>query len=101
MRRRCTRDGRDASAPSAWTEWGSTSRRIADASAMQRDPPTPSQLRPHLGGLEHRMEGRSRSRLGREKGTNAAVPRRNGWIRLVVKKKHYGMCLASFGMAWG
>eukprot|EP00959_Pyramimonas_sp_CCMP1952_P331561 6943011-Pyramimonas_sp.AAC.1 len=43
MHRRCIGD---ASATSAWETTGSTSNRIVDASAMRRDPPTPSTRTP-------------------------------------------------------
>ena len=39
--RRCARDASDASATSAWRNSGSTSGRIADASATRRHPPIP------------------------------------------------------------
>eukprot|EP00959_Pyramimonas_sp_CCMP1952_P073267 1531634-Pyramimonas_sp.AAC.1 len=40
--RRCISDVGDASATLAWRKSGSASSHIADASAMRRDPPTPS-----------------------------------------------------------
>eukprot|EP00959_Pyramimonas_sp_CCMP1952_P268349 5610837-Pyramimonas_sp.AAC.1 len=42
MSRRCTCDVGNASVTSAWRKSGCTLSRIADVSAMQRDPPIPS-----------------------------------------------------------
>eukprot|EP00959_Pyramimonas_sp_CCMP1952_P001611 33181-Pyramimonas_sp.AAC.1 len=46
MHQRCIGDVGSASATPAWGNTVSTSRRIVDASAMRRDPPTPSTRTP-------------------------------------------------------